>query len=189
MRRIVLVGCVLVLFSSPAMAGGGGVRGGGPCSAFAEGDTVSMLDFCFDGTAHFAPAGVPLTVTNEGGAPHDYTAVDGSFATSLLEGGQATTIEGLEPGIYRVYCTLHGTSTGNGMAGVLVVGDPEPEVMATAAGVTWSPDGPAVDASQRGWAPISAGIATGVALAALAIAIVGLRRTRPGWARAHDQAG
>lgn len=174
MRKVVVsLACLFLLFTSPALAGGGG-RGGGICPGFAEGSTVSLLDSCFKGTAHFAPADASVTVRNDGAIPHDYTAVDGSFATGLLQGGESTEVEGLDPGIYRVYCTLHGTPTGEGMAGVLVVGDSTPGAAAAVAGGV----GPAAGANQQGWGPVTVGTATGLALAALAVATLSLRRTR-----------
>ena len=119
----VLVGAsVLAFWPRAALAGGGG--GGGLCAGFASGDTLIMRDSCFEGTAHFASPGGTLVVSNEGSAPHSFTAVDGSFDTGLMQPGETTEIPLDADGIARVYCTLHGTVQGTGMAGVLVVGDP-----------------------------------------------------------------
>lgn len=90
-----------------------------------------MKDSCFAGTAHFAPSDTIVTISNDGGLPHTLTAVDGSFDTGLVEPGSSAELSFDEPGIYRFFCTLHGTAAGEGMAGVLVVGEPEPETMAT----------------------------------------------------------
>ncbi len=128
MRKAGLLAVVVaVVVAVPAVAlAGGGMRQAGACPGFAEGAEVSMLDGCFDGVAHFAAAGAALTIVNDGAAPHTYTAVDGSFDTGTMEAGEEFTLDGIAPGVYRVYCTLHGTASGNGMAGVLVVGDPSP---------------------------------------------------------------
>ena len=127
----VLVGAsVLAFWPRAALAGGGG--GGGLCAGFASGDTLIMRDSCFEGTAHFASPGGTLVVSNEGSAPHSFTAVDGSFDTGLLQPGQTARIPLEADGISRAYCTLHGTADGHGMAGVLVVGNPEPKALGAA---------------------------------------------------------
>jgi hypothetical protein len=63
-------------------------------------------------------------VQNEGGVPHSFTAVDGSFDTGLLAPGESAEIPLGADGIVRAFRTLHGTAQGAGMAGVLVVGEP-----------------------------------------------------------------
>lgn len=121
MRRIAWLAVVLtVLLPGAAAAGGGG--GFGSCSGFGEGSTVSMRDSCFEATAHFAPEGT-VTVVNDGGIAHTYTAVDGSFDSGTLNAGDTAEIDP-GPGIHRVYCSLHSTAEGEGMAGVLIVEDP-----------------------------------------------------------------
>ncbi len=129
-RRLVLVAVagLLAVPAGAAHAGGGG--GGSICAGFAEGSAVAMFDSCFSGVAHFAPAGT-LTVTNEGGLPHTFTAVDGSFDSGVLESGARFEVE-LAPGVHHVFCTLHGSAGGDGMAGVVLVGDPTPEQLAAA---------------------------------------------------------
>jgi hypothetical protein len=84
-----------------------------------------MLDSCFNGVAHFAPTG-SLTVSNDGQMPHTFTAVDGSFDSGQMEAGEIFELTIDETGIYQVYCSIHGSADGGGMAGVLVVGAPEP---------------------------------------------------------------
>ena len=124
MRRALLLLVVAVLMPGVAYAGGGGHFS--VCPGHAEGNSIVLLDSCFSGTAHFAPVDQTLTVRNDGGFPHDFTAVDGSFATGILETGESAEITVTETGIYRVFCTLHGNPSGEGMAGVLIVGEAEP---------------------------------------------------------------
>lgn len=119
-----LIAGLIMLRPGTTQAGGGG--GGSICAGFAIGSAVVMRDSCFEGTAHFADAGSTLVIRNEGNHPHSFTAVDGSFDTGLLDGGESTEIELENAAIIQVYCTLHGTTQGSGMAGVLVVGDPAP---------------------------------------------------------------
>ena len=118
---------VLALAPTTALAGGGG--GGGPCAGFASGSKLIMRDSCFTGVAHFAEAGASLEVYNEGEYPHSFTAVDGSFDSGLLEAGESVRIELGAAGLVPVYCVLHGQASGLGMAGLLVVGEPNAQAM------------------------------------------------------------
>jgi plastocyanin len=121
MRRL-LVSCVILMLM-PGVAWAGGGHGTSACTGFGEGTAVSMQDSCFTGTAHFAPSGTTINVTNDGGLPHTLTAVDGSFDTGQVAPGSSVELTIDEPGIYRVFCSLHGTAQGEGMAGVLIVGE------------------------------------------------------------------
>lgn len=141
MRRLLVATAILMAIPGVASAGGGGVEGSGCLgSGFSEGTKVVMRDSCFAGTAHFAPNGASVTVSNEGQFPHTLTAVDGSFDTGTVGPGSSAQLAVDEPGIYRVYCTLHGTAQGDGMAGVLVVGDPAPTSAASPTDVRGSSD-------------------------------------------------
>ncbi len=134
----------LVLVPASAASAGGGdhaapAGGGGHslCAGFASGPTVFMRDNCFWGTAHFAEPGT-ITITNDGEQPHNLTVVDGGLATSDLAAGASETLTFADRGIYRVYCTIHGTASGEGMAGVLIVG--EQSIPIVAAGGTGDTD-------------------------------------------------
>jgi plastocyanin len=124
MRRLLVVLSLFLMIPGVASAGGGGNTS--QCPGFAKGATISMLDSCFSGAAHFAPSDTTLTISNDGQIPHTFTAVDGSFDTGQLQPGQTFEIAVDEPGVIEVFCTLHGTAEGQGMAGVLVVGKAEP---------------------------------------------------------------
>lgn len=125
MRRLLIATAILMMVPGVAHAGGGGVDTSG-CAGYTEGTTLVMQDSCFSGTTHFAPAGTTLTVSNDGQLPHTLTAVDGSFDTGSVTAASSAELTIDEPGIYRVFCSLHGTAQGEGMAGVLVVGEPTP---------------------------------------------------------------
>lgn len=131
MRRILTISLAtvtLVLAGAVAASAGGGGHADGACLAFSDGDTVTMRDSCFEGIAHTTPAGAAITVVNEGDLPHTLTAVDGSFDTGTVQPGASTTLTLDEAGRQLVYCTLHGTTDGSGMAGVIdVVAEPELE--------------------------------------------------------------
>ncbi len=123
MRRLLMAATLILLVPVPALAGGGGHVA--QCPGFDSGTSVSMFDSCFSGTAHFAPSETTITIRNDGALPHSYTAVDGSFDTGELQAGETSEVTVDEPGVYEVFCTLHGTADGGGMAGVLLVGEAE----------------------------------------------------------------
>ena len=120
--RLLVAGAFLALFAlaAPAAAGGGGH---GICDGFTTGNEIVVRDSCFQGAAHFAEAGATVRVVNQGFATHDVTAVDGTFASGPLEPGATFDLVVDERGAIPYYCTLHGTPQGQGMAGVLIVGN------------------------------------------------------------------
>lgn len=126
---LAMLGLVPGFQNAVARAGGGGLASG--CPGFGEGTTISMLDSCFSGTAHFAPSGSTIEVSNDGQMPHTFTAVDGSFDSGEMQPGETFELTVDEPGMYRVFCSLHGTADGQGMAGVLVVGEAAPPTVST----------------------------------------------------------
>jgi plastocyanin len=130
MRRILLVVTVATIgvlsWSVPAMAGGGGHESA--CAGYATGQTVEMYDSCFSGSAQFVGAGTTVRIVNRGELPHSLTAADGSFGTGTLQPGQSASIDVGEAAVVRVFCELHGTRQGDGMAGLLVVGRPTPAI-------------------------------------------------------------
>ena len=126
MRRFLLVVAVATIAilpgSVPAVAGGGGHESA--CAGYAAGQTVEMYDSCFSGSAQFVGAGSTVQIVNRGELQHSLTAVDGSFGTGTLQPGQSASIEVGDAAVIRVFCELHGTRQGEGMAGLLVVGEP-----------------------------------------------------------------
>ncbi len=123
MRKLALV-MTTTLFTlamaTPALAGGGGSL----CRGVGDGAEIVMRDNCFAATAHEASPGDVITIVNEGRIDHTYTAVDGSFDTGLVGPGGSVEITVGDAGLVRVFCSLHGTAAGDGMAGLLVVGVP-----------------------------------------------------------------
>jgi plastocyanin len=126
MRRILLVVTVATIavlpWSVPAMAGGGGHDSS--CAGYATGQTVEMYDSCFSGSAQFVGAGTTVRIVNRGELPHSLTSADGSLGTGTLQPGQSASIDVGEAAVVRVFCELHGTAQGDGMAGLLIVGEP-----------------------------------------------------------------
>ena len=132
---------------------------------------VSMKDNFFEPAVLQIPVGASVTFVNDGEAPHNAVASDGSWSTETSFGSlimlsdDVTTLTFDEPGIYPYYCTFHGTAQGAGMAGTLIVGDQSmaeaaveesAQVAATASGVTRRVPGEyptiqsAVDAAEPG---------------------------------------
>lgn len=148
------------LMAGPALAGGGG---GDVCTPRSDGSDVALRDSCLEPITLTA-AGDELQVRNDGQLPHDYVAVDGAFDTGRLQPGEETTFPTPAPSVYDVYCTLHGTADGEGMAGTLVV--PGNAIGTATAGAT-TPVRPPEPSSW--WA-------LGVAILGLAVSGVALRR-------------
>jgi plastocyanin len=115
--------------------------GGGDADEPAGAFPVRMVDDEFSPAFIEVPPGAELTFRNNGRNPHNAVAVDGSFSTVDVAGGDTPSGEavripvGGEPRAVRFYCTLHGTADGAGMAGALVVGDVAPEDVDAATGV------------------------------------------------------
>jgi plastocyanin len=92
------------------------------------GNFVNMYDNAFNAAVVRVPVGVRVKWMNVGKNPHNAVAVDGSWATGApgapdLAPGAEQDLRFDAPGVYRYYCTYHGTRDGKGMAGVVVVGD------------------------------------------------------------------
>jgi plastocyanin len=94
------------------------------------GNFVNMYDNAFNAAVVRVPVGVRVKWINVGKNVHNAVATDGSWSTGkpgamdlVPSGEQDLTFDA--PGVYRYYCTYHGTKDGKGMAGVVVVGDAE----------------------------------------------------------------
>ena len=91
---------------------------------------VRMYDNAFSPTSIRVPAGTAVTFANVGRSPHNAVAADGkAWSTERAHGslsmpaGALATVRFDAPGVYRYYCTYHGTPDGRGMAGTLLVGE------------------------------------------------------------------
>jgi plastocyanin len=92
------------------------------------GNFVNMYDNAFNAAVVRVPVGVRVKWINVGKNVHNAVAADGSWSTGGPKGpdlapGAEQDLTFAKPGIYRYYCTYHGTRDGKGMAGVVVVGD------------------------------------------------------------------
>ena len=109
-----------------------------------EGETAVTQAFLQNFT--FAPAdltvtaGTEVTWINQDGAPHNITFVDGSVASDNFFQGESFATTFTEPGVYNIYCTLHGSPDGSGMAlRVTVLEDNEANTAVVAAAPTPNP--------------------------------------------------
>jgi plastocyanin len=77
--------------------------------------TLTIADFGF--SAVTVAAGTTVNVTNADAAPHTVTAVNGEFATGLIDAGTTVAfVAPTQPGTYTFFCDVHPT-----MQGTLVV--------------------------------------------------------------------
>src|SRR6266545_4131579 len=108
-----------------AACGGGGNQRRGALD-------IEMLDNFYKRDVTRVPAGTRVRFSNGGRAVHNAVAANGGWSTPLsIQSGDAATVTLSKPGVYRFYCTFHGTSDGQGMAGTIVVGDVRYEVKVT----------------------------------------------------------
>jgi plastocyanin/uncharacterized membrane protein YozB (DUF420 family) len=81
---------------------------------------VLLQDFNFQPQDITVVAGTTVVWVNQDGAPHNVTLVDGSVGSDNFFQGEAFEIIFDEPGVYPVFCTLHGNPT-SGMMGTVTV--------------------------------------------------------------------
>ena len=76
-------------------------------------NTVVIKNFAFGPATMTVAPGTKITVVNQDRAPHSVTAVNKSFDTGTLTGGQRGEITAPNtPGTYPYICTLHPSMTG-----------------------------------------------------------------------------
>ena len=94
----------------------------------AAGTLINMYDNQFSGAVARVPVGTRVTFLNGGRSVHNATAVDGAWKSGDVAAhssgeGRGGDVVFARPGVYKYYCSYHGTKDGRGMAGVVVVGD------------------------------------------------------------------
>jgi plastocyanin len=178
--RLLALFAVVLLPVVVAGAAGAGGGGHGLCSGFSKGTEIAVRDSCFQSVAHVVPAGSTITVTNQGQLNHNLIAVDGGFGIKELLPGKQSEFEVDRPGVYEYYCGLHGSPTGGGMAGVLIVEENASLAAARADDGTLAPEAPATatttqSGSAWGWVALGALLLAGAALC-VSLAVI---RPRP----------
>jgi len=94
------------------------------------GNFVTIYDNSFSASVIRVPEGGLVRWLHVGQVVHNVVSVDSSWSTSAgdyadLKAGSESEHRFLKAGVFRYYCTYHGTPSGQGMAGVVVVGDAE----------------------------------------------------------------
>jgi plastocyanin len=121
-KYLSLVSILLIVVACSGSGAEGEAIGG-------ENVTVQMFDNRFEYTEINVPVGGTVTFVNAGANPHNAVEANGEWSTEdvfgsldMFEGNEATlTFD--TPGEYVFFCTYHGNSEGEGMAGTLIVGD------------------------------------------------------------------
>ena len=123
MRKYLSLVSILLIVVACSGSGAEGEAIGG------ENVTVQMFDNRFEYTEINVPVEGTVTFVNAGANPHNAVEANGEWSTEdvfgsldMFEGDEATlTFD--TPGEYVFFCTYHGNSEGEGMAGTLIVGD------------------------------------------------------------------
>lgn len=90
---------------------------------------VEMYDNRFQYTEIEIPVGGTVNWVGAGANPHNAVEANGLWSTEDAFGsldqheGDEAVLTYDEPGRYVFYCTYHGNAEGDGMAGVLIVGE------------------------------------------------------------------
>ena len=119
-----LIVTITLAYSGSAAVPAAATSDGVDASATAETSfDVSLKEFEIAPAEISAPAGAALTfnISNTGQAPHDYTIDAGPQSEEVPPGGStALEVPSLDPGEYRVFCSLPGHADA-GMEGTLTV--------------------------------------------------------------------
>jgi plastocyanin/uncharacterized membrane protein YozB (DUF420 family) len=94
-----------------------------------------LQNFAFAPAELTVTAGTEVVWLNQDSAPHNITFVDGSVATNNFFQGESFATTFADPGIYQIYCTLHGSPDGSGMALTVTVLENNAENTAVVAAV------------------------------------------------------
>jgi len=90
---------------------------------------VDMYDNRFQYTRIEIPVGGTVNWVGAGRNPHNAVEANGAWSTETVFGsleqleGDEATLSYDQPGEYVFFCTFHGNAEGDGMAGLLVVGE------------------------------------------------------------------
>lgn len=120
---MLVVACALIVVAC------GGSDGGGGESIEGQDVVVEMYDNRFQYTEIKIPVGGSVNFVGAGRNPHNAVDAGEAWSTETVF-GSLDQLEGDEAmlnfdtaGTYVFYCTYHGNSEGDGMAGTLIVGE------------------------------------------------------------------
>ena len=112
-----------------ALAAGGLALALGACGTDGEGGLVPLrvVDDEYSPAVVRIPAGGTVRWTFGGTNTHNVIAADFSWRSAEVAGRGDTFERTFDaPGVYRYFCSFHGTPDGGGMSGMVVVGDATP---------------------------------------------------------------
>lgn len=124
-RSLALLAGMMLLIA----ACGGSDGGGDGESIEGEDVTVEMYDNRYQYTEIRVPVGGSVTFVGAGQNPHNAVEANGDWSTEDVFGsldqreGDEALVNFDEAGEYVFFCTYHGSSEGDGMAGTLIVGE------------------------------------------------------------------
>lgn len=108
---------ILLLTLALLLAACGGDDGGDDSAGSdTAGATITIEDFSF-GEPVTVSTGEQVTVVNQDGVTHTWTATDDTFDSGNLSQGEESTFTFEEPGTYQFFCKIHPTQ----MAGTITV--------------------------------------------------------------------
>jgi plastocyanin len=121
-RRLVIVLAAMVLVAAACGDDGDDGAGGGDGAAATteaaggggaggDGATIKIFEFSF-GEPITVSAGTTVTVRNDDGVGHTWTADDGSFDSGTLGPGDTFEQTFDEPGTFAFHCNIHPSMTG-----------------------------------------------------------------------------
>jgi plastocyanin len=121
-KEIAMMTRRMALLAFAALAVSAALRAGAAPLAAAP-QNVGLVDFQFVPETIFVKLGDAVSWKNNGMFAHTVTAADGSFDSGNLDPGQSFLQTFGQAGVFLYYCKYHGTKTGQGMHGTVVVVD------------------------------------------------------------------
>lgn len=112
---------LLVAMTTPFLLGGVTRVVAEPAVRGQAAAAVSIQDDTFVPSQVEIDAGGTVAWQHAGQRDHTVTAADGSFDSGTVQSGDSFSHPFSQPGTYRYYCQFHGSASGQGMAGTVVV--------------------------------------------------------------------
>jgi len=91
-----------------------------PSTPPAASSRITISNFSFEPKELAVSAGTEVEWVNSGGR-HSIEADDGSFKSETMTAGASFRYRFTKPGVYRYFCSFHGSAGGHDMAGVITV--------------------------------------------------------------------
>ena len=88
------------------------VPAAGATTPRAKSPTVSIKNFAFSPKTLKVKAGTKVTVKNNDGTTHTFSADKGAFDTGDIDSGSSATVTVKKPGTYAYHCNIHSSMHG-----------------------------------------------------------------------------